>query len=76
MGDSYNPNPPHVSSSISGVRMPLADGVQLANRLPARRYRIPVLLIGAHSNGADVPDAKPFDIADLLALIRRLLNSG
>jgi DNA-binding NtrC family response regulator len=65
---------------ISNVKMPRVDGVQLMRHATKRIPPIPVILISAHFDGADVPGAvfvaKPFDLDHIVALVDRLLNGG
>ena len=65
---------------ISNVRMPRVDGVQLTRHAFERVPPIPVILISAHFDGADVPGAvfvaKPFDLDHVVSLVGRLLNGG
>jgi DNA-binding NtrC family response regulator len=66
-------DPPDVL--VSNVRMPRVDGIELARRARERAVPIPVVLIGANGDGADVPGAivvaKPVDRDRLLEVVRR-----
>jgi len=65
-------------------RMPILDGSGFAQALKDRGLKIPILVITgapdarqwAEDIGADGYLAKPFDIADLLASVQRLLVDG
>ena len=65
-------------------RMPILDGSGFAKALKERGVKIPILVITgapdarqwAEEIGADGYLAKPFDIADLLAAVQRLVVDG
>ena len=64
---------------ISNVRMPRVDGVQLTRHAVARLPPIPVILMSAHFDGADVPGAvfvaKPFDLDHVVGLVWTLTDA-
>ncbi|MHB8611355.1 MAG: response regulator [Candidatus Dormibacteraceae bacterium] len=69
---------------LADMRMPIMNGVELVNHLrsDARTASIPVVLMSGlltDSDGSSVADAivaKPFEPADLLGAIARLLGGG
>jgi DNA-binding response OmpR family regulator len=63
---------------VSDIKMPRLDGIQLARRLDAADYRIPIILM---SGGFEDRDGvargflrKPFDVEELLDLIAAVLQ--
>jgi CheY-like chemotaxis protein len=71
----------HPDLVIADVMMPVLNGADLCRRLKARpdTRAIPVILMSAagrrsaHSAGSDAFLGKPFDLAELEALVRRWL---
>jgi DNA-binding response OmpR family regulator len=63
---------------LTDVMLPQVDGVSLAKQLQARRRAIPVVLMSAMYAYVDVPSLpfvpKPFNLDDLLRVIRRELE--
>ena len=80
--ESIEARPPDVI--LADMRMPIMNGVELVNHLrsDARTASIPVVLMSGlltDSDGSSVADAivaKPFEPADLLGAITRLLGAG
>lgn len=76
----------HYDLIVMDLMLPKLDGISLCQRLRARKYNIPILLLTAQDNstnkvmgldaGADDYVVKPFDIQELLARIRALLRRG
>ena len=76
----------HYDLIVLDLMLPKLDGISLCQRLRARKYSIPILLLTAQDNstnkvmgldaGADDYVVKPFDIQELLARIRALLRRG
>jgi CheY-like chemotaxis protein len=65
---------------LSDVMMPRMTGVELVGRLRARGDSVPVVLMSANHAGDDLPGvrflAKPFDLDDVSAAVRRALGDG
>ena len=74
----------HYDLIVLDLMLPKLDGITLCQRLRARKYSTPILLLTAQDNstnkvmgldaGADDYVVKPFDIQELLARIRALLR--
>jgi DNA-binding response OmpR family regulator len=59
--------------------MPRMDGVTLARRIRARAKGIPVLLMSAarHPVDPEIPFlAKPFDVGELVGVVRRMTEAS
>jgi DNA-binding response OmpR family regulator len=65
---------------LSDVMMPGLDGVSLIHRLRDRGVRAPAVLMSAVYDDVDLPKVrfvpKPFDIDELLAVVKRLVRSS
>lgn len=76
----------HYDLIVLDLMLPKLDGITLCQRLRARKYSTPILLLTAQDNstnkvmgldaGADDYVVKPFDVQELLARIRALLRRG
>jgi DNA-binding NtrC family response regulator len=69
---------------ISDMQMPLMDGLELLQKIRAKKIKTPVILISAYTsvdlpNDADTSDFaavlfKPFDSSNLIATIEKILK--
>jgi DNA-binding response OmpR family regulator len=70
----------HPDLVLTDVMMPGLDGVSLIRRLRDHGVRAPVLLMSTFYADVDLPRvrciSKPFDLDDLLVIVRRTLRSS
>jgi len=74
------------SCVITDVRMPGMDGIELQRRIRLERPKLPVIFISAHNSDGNRQKAldegaidflyKPFDAANLLAVIRAAVSNA
>jgi DNA-binding response OmpR family regulator len=74
---------PPMSAAVVDVMIPHPDGIEVCRHLRRRGWSIPVVAISARSSptdrarveaaGADAFLSKPFALADLIDLVRRLM---